>query len=78
MEEKMRLQPGIDETLCGGCGQCVVACPTGALQIVEGHASLVHPELCGYCADCEDLCPEGAISLPYEIEFAEDQESTGE
>ncbi len=69
-----RVRPILDSALCSDCGQCVEACPTGALQFVEGHVALARPEDCAYCADCEDLCPQGAIGLPYEVEF-EDEES---
>lgn len=78
MSEQPRINPTIDHERCSGCGQCVDACPTGALQLVDGLAGLAEPELCAYCADCEDLCPEGAIGLPYVVEFEEDQESSGE
>lgn len=70
-----RVYLAIDRTLCTGCGQCVDACPTGALELIDGHAALAQPEDCAYCADCEDLCPQGAISLPYEIEFERDESS---
>ncbi len=66
-----RVYPQIDEGLCTACGQCVKACPTGALALVADRATLVDPESCSYCADCEDLCPQGAIGLPYQIEFDE-------
>jgi ferredoxin len=71
MGEGPRVQPSIDEELCTGCGQCVAACPTGALGMVDDRPALVDPEACGYCADCEDLCPQGAIGLPYEIGFGD-------
>ena len=31
----------IDEDKCDGCGDCVPACPEGALRIVDGKARLV-------------------------------------
>ncbi len=72
-----QVYPVIDHELCTACGQCVEACPTGALQMIEGQPELAEPEACAYCADCEDLCPNGAIGLPYEIEY-ETEESSGE
>ncbi len=36
----------IDEKKCNGCGQCVPACPEGALQIIDGEARLVREDYC--------------------------------
>ncbi|MBC7317017.1 MAG: 4Fe-4S binding protein [Chloroflexi bacterium] len=58
--------PEIDKTLCTLCGYCVVACPAGALSLLEEGIHL-EKGLCAYCGDCEAVCPNGAISLPYEI-----------
>jgi NAD-dependent dihydropyrimidine dehydrogenase PreA subunit len=63
--------PIIDEELCTGCGDCVATCPTAALEVVEGKATMVRPDDCNYCTECESFCPEGAIACGFEIVFAE-------
>jgi len=65
------LLPNIDRDKCGGCGECVLGCPTKAVEMVDGQAVIVRPEDCNYCAECEGLCPKGAISCPFEIVFEE-------
>ncbi|MBU4241000.1 MAG: 4Fe-4S binding protein [Actinobacteria bacterium] len=36
----------IDEDKCDGCGECVPVCEEGAIQIVDGKASLVSDVYC--------------------------------
>jgi len=64
--------PTIVQDRCNGCGDCVATCPTGALDLLEGKATLARPADCAYCGDCETLCPQGAIALPFEIVFVEE------
>ncbi len=70
MDEMMWL-PQVDASLCTGCGDCVVACPTNALSLVDGLAVVSDPEACNYCAVCETICPVDAISLPYQLVIEE-------
>ncbi len=63
--------PKVDLAKCSGCGECVVGCPTRAVELVGGHAVIVRPADCSYCAECEGRCPEGAIACPFEIVFEE-------
>jgi len=50
----------VDQEVCDGCATCVEACPTAAIQIVEGKAK-VDEENCADCGACEGECPTGAI-----------------
>ena len=64
---------------CNGCGACVTACPTQAVEMragedgTEARPVIVRPEACVYCGDCEEMCPEGAIALEYEIAVLADK-----
>jgi NAD-dependent dihydropyrimidine dehydrogenase PreA subunit len=53
----------IDEELCNGCGQCIPACPEGALQIIDGKARLVSDLMCDGLGACIGECPESAIEI---------------
>ena len=63
----------IDSEKCVGCGDCVEKCPTDAVELVEGKATIVRPEDCSYCTDCESICFYKAIRCPFEIILAEEK-----
>jgi NAD-dependent dihydropyrimidine dehydrogenase PreA subunit len=53
----------IDEEKCDGCGQCVLRCAEGAIQIIDGKARLVGESLCDGLGACLGECPVGAIII---------------
>ena len=46
--------------LCIGCGNCVEACPFGAV-LWNQHEN--KPQICVYCGYCEPYCPYGVIEM---------------
>lgn len=48
---------------CLGLGDCVAACPFGALSVNESHVAVVDPARCTGCGLCTTICPRGLISL---------------
>ncbi|MEM2750746.1 MAG: 4Fe-4S binding protein, partial [Nitrososphaerales archaeon] len=68
--KKKRLIVIICKNKCTGCGNCVKACLTGALQIINGKSKLVNERLCDGFGSCIAVCPNNAIKLKYK--FAED------
>ena len=53
----------IDEDKCNGCGECIVNCPEGALQMVDGKARLVKESYCDGLGACIGECPVDAITI---------------
>jgi len=53
----------IDESKCDGCGQCVLACAEGAIEIIDGKARVVKDEFCDGLGACLGECPQDALKI---------------
>ena len=62
--ESQGFQPVIffDGEKCVGCGQCVGACPEGAIQVIEGKSKTNRDQCKGH-GNCVEVCPNDARSL---------------
>ena len=52
----------VDGATCTGCGDCVEACPAGAISLMDGRAHIAEARCTG-CGSCADACPQGAIAM---------------
>ena len=66
----------INEALCDGCGDCVVGCSEGAIQIINGKAKLVREDFCDGFGDCVAVCHSGALKVIKRDAPAFDNEAT--
>ncbi|NLY50698.1 MAG: RnfABCDGE type electron transport complex subunit B [Firmicutes bacterium] len=48
---------------CVGLGNCVRACPFGALSLAENGLPVVDAEKCTGCGICVEACPKGLMTL---------------
>jgi len=61
----------VDESLCKGCGLCVMACPKQLLAISKDRINSkgLHPaeitdvSQCSGCTSCALMCPDVAITV---------------
>ena len=53
----------IDKEKCNGCGACAVACHEGAIEMIDGKATLTREDYCDGLGDCLPACPTGAITF---------------
>lgn len=63
MKKVLRKIIEIDEDLCDGCGNCVIGCAEGALQIVNGKAKVISETFCDGLGACIGECPTGALKI---------------
>ncbi len=65
----------IDEDKCNGCGACAAACHEGAIEMINGKATLTREDYCDGLGDCLPACPTGAITFEEREAPAYDEEA---
>ena len=49
----------LQEDKCKGCTNCIKRCPTEAIRVHKGKATIIN-ERCIDCGECIRACPHGA------------------
>ncbi len=66
MSELKRLHTvTLDKSKCIGCSSCVKRCPTQAIRIRDGKASVIYDK-CIACGECVRICPSNAKIPSYD------------
>lgn len=53
----------IEKEKCNGCGACAEACHEGAIEMINGKATLTREDYCDGLGDCLPACPTNAITF---------------
>jgi ferredoxin len=70
-----RVNPACKEALCTQCGDCLSACPSGAM-LMQPYPK-VDPKKCASCFCCVEACPEKALMIPMADELLEKRSRVG-
>jgi len=68
----------IDESLCNGCGSCVIACSEGAIEMADGKARVARESFCDGLGACIGECPTGALTIEWRDAEAFDEKAAQE
>ena len=74
----------INEERCKGCGECIITCAEGSLEIVDGKARVIADKYCDGLGACLGECPMDALSIvereadEFDVEAVEEHLATRE
>ncbi len=52
--------PGLEPSVCVGCGKCAKTCPAKAITMTRGRPK-IDRSACIHCFCCQEFCPKGAL-----------------